>query len=202
MALLRGVPCGRAALRPCRPWLGVDGLAALDVPTEAEAHGREHLFAEGVLLPRAESGIERRGEHIRRDRFLDRGLDRPAPLAGILDEAGEVLQLGILRQRGGAEIEQPGRDDTAAPPDLRNVWHVQREALVLREILRVLVAQDVKALGIGLHQPVLDTVMDHLDEMPGAGRPGMDIAAFGAWVAGLPARGARDVAEPGGERRE
>src|SRR6185312_6199997 len=42
----------------------------------------------------------------------------------------------------------------------------------------------------------------HLDEMPGAGRAGMDIAAFGAWVARLPARGARDVAEAGGERRE
>src|SRR6185437_12440778 len=108
MALLRGVPCRRADLRPCRPWLGVDGLAALDVPAKAEAHGREHLFPEGVLLPRAEAGIERCGEHVRRDRFLDRGLDRPATFARILDEAGEILQLRILRQRGGAEIEQPG----------------------------------------------------------------------------------------------
>src|SRR5579864_949566 len=135
MALLCGVPCRRMALRPCRLWLGIDWFAALDMPAEAEAHRREHLFREGVLLPRAESGVERRGEHIRRDRFLDRGFDRPAPLAGILDEAGEVLQLRILCQRGGAEIEQPGRDDAAAPPYLRDVWHVQREALVLREIL-------------------------------------------------------------------
>src|SRR5579864_2807746 len=105
MALLRGVPCRRAALRSCRLWFGVDGLAALDVPAEAGAHGREHLFSEGVLLPRAESGVECRGEHVRRDRFLDRGLDGPATLAGILDEAGEIFQLRILRQRGGAEIE-------------------------------------------------------------------------------------------------
>ena len=75
---------------------------------EAQAHGREHLFAEGVLLPRAEAGVERRREHVGRDRFLDRGLDGPATLARILDEAGEILQLRILRQRGGAEIEQPG----------------------------------------------------------------------------------------------
>ena len=78
------------------------------MPAEAEAHGREHLFAEGVLLPRAETGVERRGEHIGRDRFLDRGLDRPAALAGILDEAREILQLRILGQRCGAKIEQPG----------------------------------------------------------------------------------------------
>ena len=75
---------------------------------EAEAHGREHLFAEGVLLPRAEPGVQRRGEHIGRHRLLDRGLDGPAALAGILDEAREILQLRIFRQRGGAEIEQPG----------------------------------------------------------------------------------------------
>ena len=79
----------------------------LDVSAEAQPHGREHLFAEGVLLPRAEPGIERRREHVGRNRFLDRGLDGPPALARILDEAGEILQLRILRQRGGAEIEQP-----------------------------------------------------------------------------------------------
>ena len=176
-------------------WFGIGGLLTLDVPAEAEAHGRENLFAERVLLPRAEAGVERRGQHVRRDRFLDRGLDGPAALAGILDVAGEFLQLRILRQRGGAEIEQPGRDDAAAPPNLGDVRHVQREALVLGQILRVLVAQDVEALGIGLHHSVFDAVMHHLDEMPGAGRPGMNVAALGAGIAVLAARCARDVAE-------
>ena len=74
---------------------------------ETEAHGREHLFAEGMLLPRAEPGVQRRGEHVGRYRFLDRGLDRPAALARILDEARKVLELRILCQRSGAEIEQP-----------------------------------------------------------------------------------------------
>jgi hypothetical protein len=39
----------------------VQGQWALDleVSTEAEAHGRKHLFGEGMLLPRAETGVER-----------------------------------------------------------------------------------------------------------------------------------------------
>ena len=76
------------------------------------------------------------------------------------------------------------------------------EALVLGQILRVLVAQDVEAFGIGLHQAVLDAVMHHLDEVPGAGRTGVDVAALGAGIAFLAARCARDIAEPGRERRE
>src|ERR1700691_980923 len=159
MVLLGGLRYGRVTLRIFRLWCGVDGFLTLDVTPEAEAHGREHLFAESVLLPRSETGVERRGDHIRRDRFLDRGLDRPTTLTRILDEAGEAIQLRIRRQRAGAEIEQPGRDYTAAPPSLRDIRQVQREAFVLGQIFRVLIAQDVEALGIGLHQPVLDAVM-------------------------------------------
>src|ERR1700730_18221968 len=202
MALLFGVPRRRVTLRLRRLWFGVNGLITLDVPAEAEAHGRQHPFPECVLLPRAEPCIERRGEHVRRNRFLDRGLDGPATLAGILDEAGETLQLWILRQRGGAEIEQPGRNYAAAPPNLRDIQHIQRKALVLGQILRVLVTQNVEALGVGLHQSVLDAVMHHLDEMPGAARAGVNVAALGAGIAFLVARCARDVAQTGGERRE
>ena len=108
----------------------------------------------------------------------------------------------ILRKSGGAEIEQPGRDDAAAPPDLGDIRHVQLEALVLGQILGVLVTQDVEAFGVGLHQSVLDAVMHHLDEMPCAGRAGVDIAALGAGIAFLAARCARDIAEPGSKRRE
>ena len=66
----------------------------------------------------------------------------------------------------------------------------------------VLVAQDVEALGIGLHHSVLDAVMHHLDEVPGAGRTGVNVAALGAGIAFLAARRARDIAEPRSERRE
>ena len=70
---------------------------ALDMSAETEAHRRENLFAEGVFLPRAETGVKRRGEHMGRDRFLDRGLDGPAALAGILDKTREILQLRVFR---------------------------------------------------------------------------------------------------------
>ena len=94
-------------MRFFRLWLGIDRFLAFDMSAEAEAHGREHLFAERVLLPRTESGVQRRGEHVGGDRLLDRGLDGPAALAGILDKTREVFQLRVFRQCSGAEIEQP-----------------------------------------------------------------------------------------------
>ena len=106
-ALLCGVLCRRMALRFFRLRFRIDELVTLDVAAEAETHRREHLFSEVVLPPRTESGVKRGRQHVRRDRLLDRGLDGPAALAGILDVAGE-LQLRILHQCGGAEIQQPG----------------------------------------------------------------------------------------------
>ena len=44
--------------------------------------------------------------------------------------------------------------------------------------------------------------MHHLDEVPGAGRAGVDVAALGAGIAFLAARRARDIAQPRSERRE
>src|SRR5271154_6540001 len=99
MALLRRAGRNRTAMRRRRLRCGIDQLVALDVAAEAEAHGRKHLFAEGMLLPRAEAGIERRGKHLHRNRLLDRSLDGPAALARILDVARKFLQLRILRQR-------------------------------------------------------------------------------------------------------
>src|SRR5690349_21250953 len=80
----------------------------LEVPAEAEAHRREGLFAERVLAAGAEAGEQRGGEHVRGHRLLDGRLDGPATLAGILDEAGEVFELLVGRERAGGEVEQPG----------------------------------------------------------------------------------------------
>ncbi len=125
---------------PCGVFRGSRRLPAsrfrrLDMAAEAEAHGRQHFLAESLLLPRAEAGVERGGQHIGRNRFLDRRLDGPAALAGILDKAGEMSELRIARQGRRAEIEQPGRDHAAAPPDLGDVGQVELEALVLGQFL-------------------------------------------------------------------
>ena len=85
---------------------------------------------------------------------------------------------------------------------MRDIRHFQNETLVLRQILRVLVAQDVEALRVGLHQPVFDAIMHHLDEMPGAGWPSVNIAALGVGCGFLATGCARNIAQAGDERRE
>ena len=40
-------------------------------------------------------------------------------------------------------------------------------------------AHDLEALGVGLHESVLDPVVDHLDEVPGADRADVGVAALG-----------------------
>src|SRR5262245_48443771 len=102
MTLSSGLPTHGTRLQVFRLWFWVIRLAPLDVAAKAEAHRGEHFICECVLLARTEAGEQRRRKHLGRDRFLDRGLDRPAALAGILNEAGEFVQLRILRQRGGA----------------------------------------------------------------------------------------------------
>ena len=174
----------RSGLRRC------SALAGLDMAAEAEAHRGQQLLAERVVLARAEAGEQRGGQHVGRHRFLDRRLDGPAALAGIRDMAGEIREVGLLGQRDRGEVEQPGGHHAAAPPDLGDVGEVEVEALVGRQIGRVLVLEDVEALGIGLHQAVFDAVVDHLDEVAGAGRPGMDIALLGAVVGELVAAAA------------
>ena len=94
------------------------------------------------------------------------------------------------------EIEQPGRDHAAAPPDLGDIGDVEVEAVVRRQRVDIGVLEDVEAFGIGLHQAVFDAVVDHLDEMPGADRAGMDIALLDARD-----RGPRDAACAGCRRR-
>src|SRR6478609_7852733 len=64
------------------------------------------------------------------------------------------------------------------------------------------VLENIKTLGIGLHQAVLDAVVDHLDEMSGADGTGMDITLFDARVAAIAAGRARDVADAWRQRRE
>src|SRR5262249_29172801 len=71
---------------------------------EAEPHGGEHLVGELRLAARAESLVERRRQHGRRDCLVDRGLDRPAPLARVRDASGEPGEVGIGEQRARSQI--------------------------------------------------------------------------------------------------
>src|SRR6185312_8492722 len=68
--------------------------------------------------------------------------------------------------------------------------------MIRRQLLAACVFQDVKTFGIGLHQAVFDAVMDHLDEMAGPDRTGMEIAALDTGIALVTPGSPRDVTGP------
>ena len=85
---------------------------------------------------------------------------------------------GVRRQ-----IQQPGGDDAAMPPQLGDGGHVEFVLIVFpraqgrRFRIEGLVAetdagttQHVEAFSVGGHETVLDGVVHHFDEMPGSVR--------------------------------
>ena len=177
----------------------------LVVPAELEAHGRQQLVLEVRLAARREPLVEGGREDLGRDPLVDGRQDGPAPLAGVGDPPREPREVRRLEQRDRRQVEQPRGDDAAAPPDLGDVGEVQVVLVVLGVAERrrlgvhlaalrladVGVLQDVEPLGVGRHQPVLDAVVDHLDEVAGTVRPAVEIALFG---------GAADLLAPGRPR--
>ena len=107
-------------------------------------------------------------DHGRRHVAVDRLLDGPAALAGVGDPALELAEvLAALPERVRRELEQPRADDRAVVPQVGDRGEVER---VLARV------HDLEALGVGLHQPVLDAVVDHLHVVAGAGRAGVEVA--------------------------
>src|SRR4051812_13610922 len=85
-----------------------------------------HLRGERVLPARAEALVERRGDDRRRDALVDRVLDRPAALAGVLDVRLEVLQVVALQlERARGELAEPRADDRALHPQVRDLRVVE-----------------------------------------------------------------------------
>ena len=170
---------------------------------ELVPHGREDLLGVGVILPRAEAGVERRGEHVGRDGLLDGGHDGPAALAGVLHDAGVVREAGVLDQGHRREVEEPRPDDRPAAPHLGDVGEVEVVAVLRREFLGVGRLEDVETFGVGLHQAVLDAVVDHLHVVAGARGAAVEVAVLGGRAGdGLAAGGALDVADARGQRLE
>src|SRR5262249_21776813 len=63
-------------------------------------------------------------------------------------------------------------------------------------------AEDAKSFGISGHYTILDAVVHHLDEMPRAICPAMEIALLGCAADLFAARRPRDFAHAGRQRRE
>ena len=117
-------------------------------------------------------------------------------------------------ERRGSEVEEPRRHDAAATPELRDGGEVEGIAVelgkrerrglgvsfaLLEPCARVL--EDAEPFREGGHEPVLDAVVDHLHEVPGAALAAVEIAVL---LRGdlVPARRARGCVDPRRERRE
>jgi hypothetical protein len=140
------------------------------VPADLVAQSRVDLGRERLVLPGREAGIERGGDRRRRHVVVDRLEDRPAALAGVLDVAADLLEAGIVLERPVQQVEQPGAHDRPVAPDARDLVQVEAELGGV---------QQLEALAERLHHPVLDAVVDHLDEVAGAGRADVGVAVLG-----------------------
>src|SRR6266542_5378407 len=74
--------------------------------------------------------------------------------------------------------------------------------MLFRQVFRVRIVKDVKAFGVGLHQTILDSVVNHLDEMTGARWAAMKIAFFDGATGFFSAGRAPDVTASRRERSE
>src|SRR5437870_3949239 len=78
------------------------------------------------------------------------------------------------------QVEQPRADHRALAPGVEHLGDVLDEVGPLEQL---------PSLGIGLHDGVLDAVVDHLREVSGAGlRAGMDEPAFPLGLEGVEGR--------------
>ena len=150
------------------------------------------LSAKSSSSPRGEARVQRRREHRGRNADVDRGGGRPAALAGVGDATCEPLERRRVVQRLRGQVEEPGADDAAAPPDLRHLGRVDLVLVVLGvlercglgvhlslALARIGVLDDVQALGVRGHEPVLDAVVDHLHEVAGAVRAAVVVPVLG-----------------------
>ena len=123
-------------------------------------------------------------------------VQRPSPESDTLP--AYAVSCGIGGEGVGREVEQPAGHHAPATPHLGDGGEVEVVAVVLGVDERrglgvggVLLAADVglgehvEALGVGGHHPVLDAVVDHLHEVPGAARAAVQPAVLGAarWFA-------------------
>src|SRR5580698_785404 len=171
--------------------IGSSGLL-LRVTAELRAHRREDLPGERAVVPGLEPFVERGGDDRGGHGLVHRGQHRPPALARVRYPAAEVVQVGRLGERGRGQVDQPGADHRAAAPHLGDIADVdvvlvgprvaQRRGLRVDLVLvqaHVGLLDDRQALGDRGHHAVLDAVVHHLDEVPGAVRPAVQVTLLG-----------------------
>src|SRR5882757_2744601 len=185
------------------------------VAAELEAHGRQNLGGKVAFASRQESLVERFGEHGSGRARLDAGENGPAAFAGIRDAARETLESRLLEQGNGREIEQPGCDNAAAPPDFGYVGEIEIVLVVFGITQRrgfgigfmMLLAdigmlKDIEAFCVSGHQPIFDSVVYHFHEMSGARGAAVEITFFGGAACFLASRSTRCITSARSQRFE
>ena len=165
---------------------------SFDMSTELCAKRRQDLVCRCAPATGGEPVVQRCAQHRCRHAFVDRGVNRPAALTAVGDVSLQALQLRIRAKGRGRQVDEPTGDHTAASPQLGDRRQIEVVLVVLRVgqrsclgVLRpvggtdVCLVQDVETLGEGRHHAVLDPVVDHLDEVAGAGRPAVQPAQLG-----------------------
>src|SRR6266404_2830923 len=163
-------------LKPLMPGL------LFDVAAELKAHRGQYFCGKVVFAARRKPLEQRSGQNGRRRSGFDGGEYGPAAFAGIGDAAGKAFQSWLLEKRNRGQIEQPRCDHAAAAPYFRNVGKIEIVLIVFRiaqwcgfrigftvRFPRVSVLENVQTLGVSGHQAVFDAVVDHFDEVAGAG---------------------------------
>src|SRR5262249_10860787 len=117
-----------------------------------------------------EARLQGKGDDRRWHVLIDGGLYGPAALTGVLYPALEAREIGIRLERVGQQLKEPRTDDATVAPKARDAVQVERERRRLH---------DLEALGVGLHQAVLDAVVHHLDVVACARLPDVQVPALG-----------------------
>src|SRR4051794_18585234 len=79
--------------------LGVDG-----VPAELVAHRGDRLHRRAVVLARGEAREQRRGDDVHGHRVVDRGLDGPAALTGVVGVPRDLVEVRVLLDRRDQQV--------------------------------------------------------------------------------------------------
>src|SRR5215204_6991057 len=140
------------------------------VSAEFAAQGGYDLHGERVFLAGGEAGEERACDGVHGYVFVYGFEDGPAALTRVFDVAADAVQVGVLLEGALGEFEEPAAHHAALVPQARE----GPEVVIVAGLL-----EDLEPLGVGLEHPVLDTVVDHLREVPGARVPEKSVSVLG-----------------------
>ena len=142
--------------------------------TELVPQGGQHLQLEGVGLleaKRVKSEVAITGAGTPRS-MASCAVQRL--FARIDHDALDVVEAGTGPQGPLGQIQQPAAHHRAVAPDGGDLVQVEVELVGL--------AHDLEALGVGLHEPVLDAVVHLIDEVARPDRAHVGVPAPGAKV--------------------